>query len=228
MGTAQTQGVASTIPTHKIQDKLMDAEPFLRSLVSAGRANQFDAVRSLPGAGDHSEVLRMASRYQGTLSDFFSKLDNEDRCCFTKALAVYEDSGGGVGSTTSLPRLLSLLIDPDQTVLDWILANTRRYYYSKGARSISELEAICRAQAIRRAESLRKEEERAAAARVRRAARATSNLYNAVRRGDIKAVASLLQQGADPNSTTPEGIPLQEFAVSVGRIEIAKILRGGV
>ncbi len=205
----------------------MDIETLLQSLLSAGRSGQFESARSLPGAGIYSEVLRLADRYRGTLLGFFAKLNNEDRCCFAKALAVYEDTVGGLGSVTMLHRLFPLFADTDHAVFDWVLVNTRSYwYYSHGAASYAGFEAALRYQELRRAESLGKEEERAAEARTRRAIRATSNLYNAVRRGDTNAVASLLDQGADPKSTTPEGVPLHEFAVSAGRIEIAKLLKG--
>jgi hypothetical protein len=205
----------------------MEIELLLQSLLSAARSEQFESVRSLPGAGIHSQVRRLADHYRDTLIDFFSKLDTADRGCFVKSVAVYEDSAGGLGSVTTLHRLLSLLSDPDHAVLNWILANTKSYlYYSEGARSFAELQEAHRIQANRRAESQRKEEERAAAAQTNRAARATLNLFNAVRRGDTKAVAALLNQGADPNSTTPEGVPLQQYAVSVGHTEIARLLNG--
>jgi hypothetical protein len=204
----------------------MDNRSLFQSLLSAGRSEQFSSIRSLPGAGVHSQVLRIAGQYLDELKAFFSTLQTADRRCFIKAIAVYKHSVGGLGSVTTLQHLLPLLPDPDHVVLDWILSNTRSYWwYSDGATSFSELQALHRARAIRRAESLRSEEERAAAAQVRRAARATANLYNAVRRGDTKAVAALLNQGASPESTTPEGVALHEYAVSVGQPEIAALLK---
>jgi len=205
----------------------VDAESLFQSLLSAGRSERFESIRSLPGAGIHSQVLRIADRYRDVLMDFFSKLSGMDRGCFIKAVAVYENSVGGLGSVTTLHRLLPLLADADHAVLDWILANTRSYWwYSHGATSFEQLEALRRARAIRRAESLQHEDDRAAAARVRRAARATANLYNAVRRGDSKAVSALLSKGADPNSRTPEGVPLHQHALSAGHVEIAALLKG--
>lgn len=205
----------------------MDAESLFLSLLDAGRAEHFEAVRSLPGAGIHAQVLRIADRHQAALLDFFHKLDAADRRLFIKAVAIYEDSVGGLGSVTTLHRLLPTLSDPDHAVFDWILANTKSYWwYARGATSFDELCAINRAQADRRAESLRREAARTAVARTRRAYRATMNLYNAVRRGDTRAVAALITQGADPESATPEGVALHQYAVSVGHMQIAALLRG--
>ena len=55
---------------------------------------------------------------------------------------------------------------------------------------------------------------------------ATRKLYNAVRRGDLKAVRALLLRGADASSLTPEGEPLVSFALRQNRHEIVAILQG--
>lgn len=53
-------------------------------------------------------------------------------------------------------------------------------------------------------------------AKVRRSERATLNLYNAVRRGDVKAVRALILNGADPKTRAPDGAELIELAKLIG------------
>ncbi|GKS60523.1 hypothetical protein YTPLAS18_40500 [Nitrospira sp.] len=68
------------------------------------------------------------------------------------------------------------------------------------------------------------ERERQEADRKRAAVRATGRLANAVRRGDIKAVAALLRRGADPVAALP-GQSLVGFAEAQGRTSVAELLR---
>lgn len=80
-----------------------------------------------------------------------------------------------------------------------------------------------RYQAVRN-EVLRKEAERAAEGKARRAKKATGVLYNAVRRGDLKAVSALISKGADSTIRTPDGCSLIEFAKAQGRDDIVAAL----
>jgi len=206
----------------------MDTTELFEGLLSIGRSGRFEDVQSLPGAGIHAKVLRLADAHFQTIIGYVAKLNNSDRRCFIMAVAAYENTVGGLGSVTSLFRLLPLVDDPDHVVIDWILSNTQSYwYYSFGATSFDELEVYRQAHASRRAESLHREQERELLAKRRRAERATSNLYNAVRRGDIQAVTALLMNGADPNTRAPDGTTLYEFALAHNHVEIANILAIG-
>jgi hypothetical protein len=57
-------------------------------------------------------------------------------------------------------------------------------------------------------------------AKARRVGRATTNLYNAVRRGDVKAVRALILNGGNPKTCTPNGVELIEFAKIKGNKDI--------
>ena len=110
-------------------------------------------------------------------------------------------------------------------VFDWVLTNTSSYrYYSGGATSFAELRAERAWQSRRWQERQEDERNREAEAKARKAERATQNLHNAVRRGDIKAVRALLGQGASPTVTTPDGMGLAEYARLSGRSDIAELL----
>lgn len=204
----------------------MTAEQFLDLLLSASPVDQYAAVLALPGAGVHAQVLRFSDSMRGHLLDRIAGLSVPEQASFIKALAVYENTVGGLGSVTALHRVLPLVNDDDHALLDWVLSNTKSYwYYSHGAKSFAELQEIQVLHALRRAENERKEREREATAKVRRAERATEKLYNAVRRGDAKAVEALLSQGASKSAITPEGIPLARYAEANGRTDIASLFR---
>ncbi len=149
-----------------------------------------------------------------------------ERAAFVKALAVYENTVGGLGSVTALERVLPLIQDEDHAILDWILSTTRSYwYYSNGARSYAELQEIKAAHAERRAQNEKREAEIERFAKERKAKQASANLFNAIRRGDTKAVEALLRQGAVPQGVAPDGIPLVRYAEENNRTAIAQLLR---
>jgi hypothetical protein len=204
----------------------MSAAALFESLLAVGRAEDFEAVAALPGAGVHAQVLRFSESLRRTGLEAVEKLAPSDRIAFAKALAVYENSVRGLGSVTALQLVLPLIRDTDHALLDWILSNTTSYwYYAHGAKSLAELQAINAAHAARSAQNQRREAERERIAKARKAEKASQNLFNAVRRGDLKAVQGLLHQGASAQSVTPDGVPLVQYAESLNRAEIAALLR---
>jgi hypothetical protein len=201
----------------------MTADHLLESLIAASPASQYAAVLTIPGAGIHAQVLRFSSSLRGSLLDRIASLSETERASFVKALAVFENTVGGLGSVTALHRVLPLVKDDNQALIDWVLSNTKSYwYYSHGAKSFAELQEILALRSYRRAENEQLEHERKAAAKIRKAHCATEKLYNAVRRGDAKAVEALLSQGASPGATTPEGVPLAQYAEAGNRADIAE------
>jgi hypothetical protein len=204
----------------------MSPAAIIESLVTAGRAEDYAAIAAIPGVSVHAEVLRFSdSLRRGGLAPI-EELSALDRAAFVKALAVYENTVGGLGSVTALERVLPLIQDEDHTILDWILSTTRSYwYYSNGARSYAELQEIKAANAERRAQNEKREAERERFAKERKAEQASANLFNAIRRGDTKAVEALLRQGAAPQGLTPDGTPLVRYAEENNRTAIAQLLR---
>jgi hypothetical protein len=205
----------------------MPVPALVDQLVAAGLAEDFAAVASLPGAGNHAQVLRFASSLRGDgLTAVVGGMTDAQRIAFIKALAVYEQTVNGLGSVTPLCRLIPLAPGDDEATIDWVLSHTRSYdYYANGARSLAEVLEAKAARAAGRAATAQAEAERGQGAREKRAARATTLLYNAVRRGDLKAVQGLIGQGASANARTPEGEDLVVYAERMGRAEIAALLR---
>lgn len=206
----------------------MPATALVGQLLAAGLAEDFAAVAALPGAGNHAQVLRFASSLRGEGRKAIDAMSGTERTAFIKALAVYEDTVRGLGSVTALCQLLPLTPGEDVATIDWVLLHTRSYdYYANGARSLADVLEAKAARAEGRAATARLEAQRERAAKERRAARATALLYNAVRRGDLKAVQGLIAQGASVDVRTPEGEDLESYAQRSGRTEIAATLREG-
>lgn len=204
----------------------MDPIALFSELLRLGRAEDFSAIRELPGAGVHSEVVRLADVHRQAVHTYMLKLVQADRKPFLKAIAVYEDTVNGLGSVTLLHGLLPEVADPQHVLLDWILRNTRSYwYYAESARSYEEYLRKQQCRTEQAAVNIRRDQERQAHDRVRISSQSTKKLYNAVRRGDAKAVRALLNLGADPTTNTPEGEPLLSFAIRTNRTEIVAILQ---
>lgn len=204
----------------------MKAPALIEQLVAAGLADDFAAVASLPGAGNHAQVLWFASSLRGAGRRVVDDMAPSHRVAFVKALAVYENTVSGLGSVTGLRDLLPLAPGAAHELIDWVLSSTRSYdHYSHGARSLDEFMAMKAAHAERRAERESNEAERARQARARREERATANLRNAVRRGDLGAVKALLSQRAAVDGGVIAGEPLDRYAEELGHVEIAVALR---
>lgn len=195
-------------------------------LLELGRDHRGAEIARLPGAGIHREVLRLADLHLPALLHFFDGLPPYDREVFVEAVALYEHTVGGLGSVTTLQNLLPMVGDAHDAVLDWILRNTNSYsYYAYEARSLEEYRAICSRRAKRKADAEFQETNRQAQAKARIAERATTLLYNAVRRGDLKAVRALLVRGADPTTKAPDGTSLDSLAIGNHRHDIAAELQ---
>jgi hypothetical protein len=195
----------------------------LRRWIAVAKAMQWDELRRSPEA--RSVVLDLGDPYGDHAPAIMEKLTEEDRRALIQCIAVVEDAMGGRGSVTALRWFLPCVQDRSRELLAWVLANTRSYaHYSYGARSLEELDEFRRAKEERRRRSLEMERRRQEEARPRKAEQATSRLYNAVRRGDTRAVRALLMRGADATIKTPEGMALLAFARSKGLEDIAELL----
>lgn len=204
----------------------MNVEPTLRRLLEIGRSERYAEIARVAELRDHSAMLQLAGVYRDQVLAFAKGLPLPDQVAFIKSIAILEHGVGGLGSVTNLERLLSLVSDPKRTLLDWVLRNTKSYwYYSHGAQSIEDLDLIRGRIAKQRDERLAKNQGRQVRDKVRIAEAATNKLYNAVRRGDLKAVRALISKGADATSHAPDGSSLIAVAVSMGFDAIASELR---
>ena len=203
----------------------MNIDVLIDALLEVGRAGDLQSATELPGAGVHSQVVLASSCFRGAVVDKVAALPVEDRVALAKALAVYENSVGGIGSVTALQHVMCLFgdaVERGYETFSWISENTRSlWYYADRAVDFIEPDVAAVRRAAARAENERRNYELAAPERARRAERATENLYNAVRRGDIKAVQALLGRGANPTAMTPTGELLISYARDSSREDIA-------
>jgi hypothetical protein len=204
----------------------MQLQRVLECLLQVGRTEAFSAISQTPDLCPNMAAVQVLDRQRYELVPFAASLSEPDRIAFIKSVAVLEHQVGGRGSVTHLKRLLPLANDIDQRLLDWILRNTKSYaYYSHGAHSIEEFELLNSQRAFRTSERVRNDQERQREDSERIAASATAKLYNAVRRGDIKAVRALIEKGANASGLAPDGKSICEFAQASGHAEIAAELR---
>lgn len=203
----------------------MNIDALFDALLEVGRTGDLEAAMRLPGAGDHGSVVLAADLFSGTIVDRVAALSVEDRVALAKALAVYENTVGGIGSVTAVQHVMRLFgddVDRGYETFRWITKNTNcLWYYKDRAIDFFEPEIANAQRAAKRAETERRNHDAAAPARAQRAERATRNLYNAVRRGDIKAVVALLGMGANPSTLAPTGESLIDYARATGRENIA-------
>lgn len=204
----------------------MSLEPIFRRLLEIGRTGQYAEIAGIAKVEGHSSALRLVGSDREEVLAFVKSLSLDDQTAFVKSVAMLEHSVGGCGSVTSLQHLLPVVPDPDRKLLDWVLRNTKSYwYYSHGARSVEELDAIRALIAERRAEGIERDQKRQVHDKARIAAAATKDLPNAVRRGDLKAVRALIAKEADPATSAPDGSSLIAVAASLGFDSIASELR---
>ena len=193
----------------------------LLKLLDIGRNGEYFKIANIPSLQDHHTIARLI-RCRGKVISFAKGQTNNDRIALLKSIAMLEQSVGNLGSITLLQFLFPLVPDPDSKLLDWVLRNTESFwYYAHGARSVEELRVIRKMRAEITAESIERDAQRQRQDKKRIAETATNNLFNSVRRGDIKAVRALIGKGANVNTSVPNGMSLWDYAVSHGFNEIA-------
>ena len=221
----------------------MQLDLVLESLLKIGQTETFADIAHLPELCPYMSIIGLLHRHQDELVYYAEQLSTNNRIAFIKSVAVLEHqsklSVGGVGSTTNLQYLLPItghpgpqppLVDPERSLLlDWIFQNTSSYwYYSNGARSIESYNRWKEAKAAQRASDLVKREEERQQRAIVRKAEATAKLYNAVRRGDTRAVQILLDHGADPRGLAPDGMSLLSIAERRGRASLITVLHNAL
>lgn len=207
----------------------MKLNQILDCLLQVGQAEKIADIGQLPELSPNMAVVLLLDRNREGLAQYAKNLSENERISLIKSIAILEHQVGSRGSVTHLKRLLSFVSDKDKNLLDWILRNTTSYwYYAHGARSIEEYELFTDLIASRASERAEREKDRQVQDSSRIAATATVNMYNAIRRGDVKAVRALLGKGANIESLTPDGVSFLLFAESLGNIAITTELRNAL
>ena len=141
--------------------------------------------------------------------------------------------GGSVSPVIGLYlNYIARFPEQEPALTGWVVDNRVNDYepfgsvYHEGARTYAEFleRRECR-QREHEARLLQRQQEAARLKQMRDAQKATPNLANAVRRGDLKAVMALLAKGADPAVAIADGGSLVALAEANGRAEVAAFLR---
>jgi len=160
-------------------------------------------------------------------------LSEEELSSFIKGLIKYSiitgTSTGGSASPVILLywRYVNRFPKSEPELTNWIVENRTNEYDPFG--TLSHYNARSMAEYIERREARRIEVERSEQydqqkKKERLAKRATKNIANAVRRGDLNAVISLIEKGADTSIHAQGGISLLDIARKNNRIEVEMYL----
>lgn len=200
----------------------MTPKEFLNALIDA--QGDPEAVKNIPGAFRRRLVAKHSYSLRPLLPQL-NELSNEDLASFVKSLAIYEETVGSLGSATMLDKVFEAITDEDHHLFDWVLANTISYdYFRQGANTFGELQEIKATKRARAAYNLEQEAKREAAAKAQRAVKATGNLINAIKRGDLLAVEALLRKGASINAESSDGLQAADYARNIGQEKIAQLI----
>ncbi len=153
-----------------------------------------------------------------------------------KGLVYYSQASGfSGGSVSPVIPLYHAFIDrwpaDEPRLTAWVVDNTSNPWEPFGtsvhgkARSQAELWLYHAHRRVIASENIEAEEQRARLAKVKRAARATENLYNAVRRGDVKALKALIEKGADWREAAKSKGSLLQLAMEKGRVHVVEYLK---
>jgi hypothetical protein len=204
----------------------------LQGLIKAGKAEDIAhaLAQNFPRT---THEISTALQSRAAWTRVARMLSEEDLTAAIRALTISGESmvGWGYGSVSPVIPLFYALDErfPDaaESIDTWILEHTSNRYLDFG-RSRAPWVMERKRQDMAAWEA--RQEEIAAREREdrqRRANRASSHLYGAIRRGDVKAVAALRAVGADPSFRGPDGRTCLELAHDMQRScdEILALLR---
>lgn len=202
-------------------------------LIALGRDG---AVRLSERLRATAETYRLLPANWGELKDFAAGLTEPQLRDLIRGLVLHSQAGGFSGGSVSpvvplyrVYRERFPMHEPPLTA--WIVENRINEYEPFGtvrhndATSYElfleqQAEALVEKRLQEDREELRQQEARAERGRV-----ATGRLANAVRRGDLKAVKALIEQGADINQVLSAVGSLQALAKANGRQAVLDYLR---
>lgn len=150
-------------------DETLQIKDVCDQLLDIGTRKAFEEISGVPGAGSWNGVAKVS--HSTTIRTYCEMLNQNHRAAFIKAIAAYEDtiptthSGGPLGSTTALEFLLTRLTPKyHDSVLDWVLRNTKSYGYFSTAPNIHVWRENLKQRQERRRMSREREEARHAKA----------------------------------------------------------------
>lgn len=207
------------------------------ALIELGSSSQ-DYVPEMLKDADHAWRILLCGN--GPWMALGQRLKKLDLANLIRGLVAYgrvtgRSTGGSVSPIIPLYYAFAERFPKDEPDLTrWIVSNRTNEYDPFGSTICnreSSLEDYRRARGARaevaianETRDLARQAEDKERKRIKDAENATSNLCNAVRRGDLAAVKALLQKGADVSRAMPNG-SLVALALEYGRTAVAEFLR---
>jgi hypothetical protein len=209
-------------------------------LIAVGKVEDFVNLPILVSLSEQSTHPLLADSHDQWLATVNS-LAPEEILALIKSLTIGEQmfQSWSAGSVSPVIRLFWRLYDikPAQAdmIAEWVLANTKNPYlpfgsmFSGGAKTGAEFRRYLAESYWRAEENVLAERERQRMAKnskgIREAELATQNLFNAVRRGDEKAVEALLNKGARIDDANKDGMSILALAEERGNERIIELIR---
>jgi hypothetical protein len=200
---------------------------FLEFMIAIGETGHFDSCSEIPLRFPHlasGGVMRLAPQ---PWYDVAATLDTGRLTALVMALSIAENAvlnfrSGSVSPVIWLFRnLAERKFDGLDQLTDWILQHSSNPYlpfgsHNHGGKTLAEENLLALEAAKRKRERRIAEEARNSDARTYKQAKATKNLFGALRRGDVKALGSLILQGADIEAKDGESRTAREIAEAMG------------
>lgn len=200
---------------------------FLEFMISVGESGRFDSCSEIPLRFPHlasGGVMRLAPQ---PWYDVAATLEAGRLAALVMALTIAEDAvpnfrSGSVSPVIWLLRnLAERKFDGLDQLADWILQHSTNPYlpfgsHNHGGKSLAEENLLALEAAKGKRERSIAEEARNSDARADKQAKATKNLFGALRRGDVKAIEALILQGADIEAKDGDGHTAREIAEAMG------------
>ena len=195
------------------------SDKFIVTLIAQGKWPRSETPDFLLRDGPAWRRLMAPKKYWKPIAD---QLPTDDLIALIKGLVIVQQrTRRGCGSVSPVIPLFEFYIDrmpgDEAGLVPWVYANRTNPYEPFGSVVFAGCETI---QAYHQALITRKrlalfqrqfEERQQAESAIKKAAIATENLPNAIRRNDISAVKALLAKGADVDACQVDGIPLTQF-----------------
>lgn len=214
-------------------------EELIQTLIVIGQAESFgpleEAIKAYPHL-KNGQIMRQRPEFWDTIA---SRLNDADVVNLIKSLAVAECSlpnfrSGSVSPVIFLFRhLTDRHFHGTNELADWIIRHSDNDYVPwgcsrHGAHSASEYHEFLRNRQMQRSKNEEFEKRRSAEARVKKAEKASRDLFHAVSHKDVKGIYGLRRKGGDVTYMSEQGKSPLDVARDLGDQRVLDALTGPI
>lgn len=205
----------------------------IEKMIDIGKIEDFACISTAMTPSEIKHYSQATRQLPAFWKGIAAPLAEEELVALIKAMTMAENilPGWSSGSVSPVIWLFNCYRPADQKareeLTDWILARTQNPWVpftNHGARSLAEYQEIKERirtgkMAVQAAETIRQVD-----ASTRRASKATRDIFNALRRGDVKAVKALMTKGADLHAVDEIGRSVLDRAREHSNEEIIQLI----